>query len=131
MSPRRFVLCTTPAQGHTAPLLSIARRLVADGHEVVFFTTEHYRDKVEATGARLLPFAQDCDAHDLMVANPEREAAAKRGTRGVKDDLRRIFVGPSTGQYRDLAQLLETFPADVIVVDTMFFGAWPYALGPR
>jgi MGT family glycosyltransferase len=125
------VLCTTPAQGHTAPLLSIARRLVADGHEVVFFTTEHYRDKVEATGARLVPFAGSYDAHDLMVANPEREAASNRGTRGVKDDLRRIFVGPLVGQYADLARILETFPADVIVVDTMFFGAWPLALGPR
>jgi MGT family glycosyltransferase len=131
MSPRRFVLCTTPAQGHTAPLLSVARRLVADGHEVVFFTTEHYRDKVEATGARLVPFAKDYDAHDLMVANPERESAAKRGTSGVKDDLRRIFVGPLTSQYADLARLLENFPADVIVVDTMFFGAWPLALGSR
>ena len=125
------MLCTTPAQGHTAPLLSVARRLVADGHEVVFFTTEHYRDKVEATGARLAPFAASYDAHDLMVANPEREASSNRGTRGVKDDLRRIFVGPLVGQYADLAQLLTTFPADVIVVDTMFLGAWPLALGPR
>jgi UDP:flavonoid glycosyltransferase YjiC (YdhE family) len=43
---KRFVLCSTPAQGHTAPLLALAERLVHDGHEVVFFTTEHYRDKV-------------------------------------------------------------------------------------
>ena len=40
-------------------------------------------------------------------------------------------MGPLAGQYADLAQLLTTFPADVIVVDTMFFGAWPLALGPR
>ncbi len=131
VTPRRFILCTTPAQGHTAPLLSVARQLVADGHEVVFFTTEHYRAKVEATGARLAPFAPEYDAHDLMVANPEREAANKRGTRGVKDDLRRIFVGPLTGQYGGLAHIMTTFPADVIVVDTMFFGALPYALGDR
>jgi MGT family glycosyltransferase len=129
VSPKRFVLCTTPAQGHTAPLLSVARRLIADGHEVVFFTTEHYRDKVTATGARFVPFAPEYDAHDLMVANPEREG--RRGIRGVKDDLRRIFVGPITGQYKDLAAILRDFPADVIVVDTMFFGAWPLALGPR
>ncbi len=40
---RRYVLCTTPAQGHTAPLAALSGRLVAEGHEVVFFTTEHYR----------------------------------------------------------------------------------------
>ena len=55
--PGGFLLCATPAQGHTAPLLAIARRLVDDGHEVVFFTTEHYRDKVTPTGAGSSPSA--------------------------------------------------------------------------
>ncbi|MGO8825881.1 MAG: glycosyltransferase [Acidimicrobiales bacterium] len=128
---RRLVLCTTPAQGHTAPLLALARRLVGDGHEVVFFTTAHYRDKVEATGAAFVPFAEEYDAHDLMVANPERESSSKRGVRGVKDDLRRIFMGPIPGQHRDLRTVLDGFPADCIVVDTMFLGALPLALGPR
>ena len=128
---RRFVLCATPAQGHTAPLLALAGRLIGEGHDVAFFTTEHYRDRVEATGARFVPFAAAYDAHDLMVANPARESSSKRGVRGVKDDLRRIFIGPIPGQYRDLRVILERFPPDCIVVDSMFFGALPLALGPR
>lgn len=79
---RRYVLCTTPAQGHTAPLLALARRLVDEGHHVVFFTTPHYRDKVAATGTSFVPFAAEYDAHDLMVANPERESSSKRGRAG-------------------------------------------------
>jgi UDP:flavonoid glycosyltransferase YjiC (YdhE family) len=129
--PRRFVLCTTPAQGHTAPLLALARRLVDEGHDVVFFTTAHYRDKVAATGASFVPFDPAYDAHDLMVANPERESSSKRGVRGVKDDLRRIFIGPVPGQYRDLCTILEEKPADAVVVDSMFLGALPLAFGPR
>ena len=128
---RRFVLCTTPALGHTAPLLAVARRLIADGHDVVFFTTEHYRERVEATGARFVPFAVEDDAHDLMVANPEREVSSKRGVRGVKDDLRRIFIGPLPGQCRDLRAILAHDAVDCIVVDSMFLGALPLALGPR
>jgi MGT family glycosyltransferase len=128
---RRFVLCTTPAQGHTAPLVAVAGRLVAEGHEVVFFTTEHYRATIEATGARFVPFGAEYDAHDLMVANPERESSSKRGVRGVKDDLRRIFIGPVPGQCRDLRAILDGFAADCIVVDSMFLGALPLALGPR
>ena len=131
VTPRRFVLCTTPAQGHTAPLLAVAGRLVGEGHDVVFFTTEHYREKVEATGARFKPFAAADDAHDLMVANPERESTSKRGVRGVKDDLRKIFIGPIPGQCRDLRAILDGFAADCIVVDSMFLGALPLALGPR
>src|ERR1700734_3442606 len=128
---RRFVLCSTPAQGHTTPLVALAGRLISEGHDAVFFTTEHYRDRVEATGARFVPFAAAYDAHDLMVANPARESSSKRGVRGVKDDLRRIFIGPMPGQYRGLRLLLEQFAADCIVVDSMFFGALPLALGPR
>jgi len=129
VTPRRYVLCTTPAQGHTSPLLALARRLVDEGHQVVFFTTAHYRDKVEATGAAFVPFAEEYDAHDLMVANPERESSSKRGVRGVKDDLRRIFIGPIPGQWRDLRGILDEHDPDGVVVDCMFLGALPLALG--
>jgi MGT family glycosyltransferase len=112
-------------------LLALARRLVVEGHDVVFFTTTHYRDKVAATGASFVPFAEEYDAHDLMVANPERESSSKRGVRGVKDDLRRIFIGPIPGQYRDLQAILGERPTDGIVVDAMFLGAIPLALGRR
>ena len=131
MTPRRFVLCATPAQGHAVPLLAIARRLVGDGHQVVFFTTEHYRDRVTATGARFVPLAPECDAHDLMVVNPDREAKARRGLRGVKEDLRRIFLAPLPGQFSGLSEILSDFAADAIVADTMFLGAFPFALRPR
>jgi UDP:flavonoid glycosyltransferase YjiC (YdhE family) len=131
VKPRHFVLCTTPAQGHTNPLLALARRLVDDGHAVTFFTTEHYRERVLRSGAEFVPFAPEYDAHDLMVANLEREASSKRGVRGVKDDLRRIFIGPLVGQFSDLQKILAAGPVDAIVVDTMFFGALPLALGPR
>jgi UDP:flavonoid glycosyltransferase YjiC (YdhE family) len=104
---------------------------VEEGHAVTFFTTAHYRASVEATGAVFEPFAAAYDAHDLMVVNPARETASKRGVRGVKDDLRRIFIGPLPGQYRDLRALLQRSPVDCIVVDSMFLGALPLALGPR
>jgi MGT family glycosyltransferase len=131
VTPKRFLLCSTPAQGHAAPLLAVTRRLLEAGHDVMFFTTEHYRDRVIATGASFSPFAPDYDAHDLMVANPDREATSARGVSGVKDDLRQIFIGPLTGQYADLMKILATYEADVIVIDPMFFGALPLALGPR
>jgi MGT family glycosyltransferase len=128
---RRYLLCTTPALGHTVPLLAVARRLVEQGDEVAFYTTPHYEERVEATGAQFLPFEQAFDAHDLMVVNPEREVSSKRGVGGLKDDLRRIFLGPVPGQARDLATILEAYAADCIVVDSMFLGALPLALGPR
>ncbi len=128
---RRYLFCATPALGHTVPLLAVSRRLVEQGDEVAFYTTPHYEERVEATGAEFLPFEQAFDAHDLMVVNPEREASSKRGVGGVKDDLRRIFVGPLPGQARDIGTILEAYDADCIVVDSMFLGALPLGLKPR
>ena len=66
-----------------------------------------------------------------MVANPERESSSKRGVGGVKDDLRRIFIGArSPADTATCAHILEGFAADCIVVDSMFFGALPLALRP-
>jgi UDP:flavonoid glycosyltransferase YjiC (YdhE family) len=128
---RRFLLCTTPALGHTVPLLAVSRELVEQGHEVAFYTTPHYEERVVATGAEFLPIEAAFDAHDLMVVNPEREASSKRGVGGLKDDLRRIFVGPVPGQARDVGTILKAYAADCIVVDSMFLGALPLGLRPR
>jgi UDP:flavonoid glycosyltransferase YjiC (YdhE family) len=49
----------------------------------------------------------------------------------VKEDLRRIFLGPLPGQFTGLTEILSDFAADVIVADTMFLGAFPFALQPR
>ena len=88
-----------------APLLVIARRLVDDGHDVVFFTTPHYSDRVHAVGARFVPLAPEDDVHDLMVADPAREANSRRGIRGLKEDLRRIFLDPLPGQFAGILEI--------------------------
>lgn len=113
-----------------APLLAIARRLVDDGHDVVFFTTPHYRERVTAIGARFVPLAPEDDVHDLMVADPSREANSRRGIRGLKEDLRRFFLDPLPGQFAGVLEILRTFKADAIVADVMFLGAFPLALRP-
>lgn len=125
----RLLLASTPAQGHTAPMLAVARHLVGRGHEVVFLTTAHYAEKVAGTGARFVALCPEADAHDLLVSNPEREASSRRGLRGVKDDLRRVFIDPAPHQYRDVCRVLSSFTADVVVVDTTFVGIAPLVVG--
>ncbi|MHB8218951.1 MAG: glycosyltransferase [Acidimicrobiales bacterium] len=125
----RLLLATTPAQGHTAPMLAVARHLVGRGHEVVFLTTAHYAERVTGTGARFVALRPEADAHDLLVSNPERESSSRRGLRGVKDDLRRVFIDPAPHQYRDVRQILSGFPADAVIVDTTFVGIAPLVVG--
>lgn len=40
-----------PAHGHINPSLPLVATLVQRGHEIIYFTTENYRQRIEATGA--------------------------------------------------------------------------------
>jgi UDP:flavonoid glycosyltransferase YjiC (YdhE family) len=45
--------------------------------------------------------------------------------------MERIFVDAVPAQHSGLQQVLQSFPADVIIGDDMFFGVLPMLLGPR
>ena len=47
----RFIFFNVPTTGHVDPTLPVAAELVRRGHEVVYFLTEAYRQRVEAVGA--------------------------------------------------------------------------------
>jgi MGT family glycosyltransferase len=46
-----FLFFNVPTTGHVDPTLPLAADLVQRGHEVVYFLTEAYRERVEETGA--------------------------------------------------------------------------------
>lgn len=124
----RLLLAATPAQGHVAPMLAVARHLVGHGHEVVVLTSPHFAEQAAATGARFEALRPEADRHDLLVASAGRGASARRGFRGLKDDLTRIFIDPAPHQYHDLVAVLSCFPADAVLVDAAFVGVVPLAL---
>ena len=47
-----------PAHGHTNPVLPIVKQLVENGHEVLFYNAESFRDKVEPTGVNFKPLPE-------------------------------------------------------------------------
>lgn len=69
----KIIIASTPATGHLNPLLSIARMLVADGHEVVGMSASSMRDRIEAVGATFYPFPAkaDFDLRAIEVVFPE------------------------------------------------------------
>lgn len=52
----RVLIGNIPAYGIAMPSLPLARALVEAGHEVDYLLTEGFRARVEATGARLVPY---------------------------------------------------------------------------
>jgi UDP:flavonoid glycosyltransferase YjiC (YdhE family) len=128
----KIILASTPVAGHVNPLLAAARILLAAGHEVVVTTGSVFRHKVEVTGARFHALAEgaDLDVSDMDATFPERKTFAP-GPAQLRFDFENLFVNTIPAQFATLETILETFPADLILTDTLFAGVMPFLLGAR
>jgi UDP:flavonoid glycosyltransferase YjiC (YdhE family) len=126
-----ILICCTPAEGHVAPLLAIARHLAAVGHEVRFIGGRAYAERVSAAGLPFLPLpeAGDLDLDHANEAYPER--AALTGLKEVRWSMVNLFARPAIHQVRAIDAALADRPADVILTDLMSFGAILYCARPR
>ncbi len=57
----KIVFFCIPAHGHTNPTLSVVQELIARGHEVLYYSYELFREKIESTGAKFVA----CDDYDM------------------------------------------------------------------
>ncbi|MFE0155581.1 nucleotide disphospho-sugar-binding domain-containing protein [Nonomuraea sp. NPDC059007] len=105
--------------GHLRPLLPVAARLVDRGHEVWWHTSKERKDLVEASGARFTPFVHTPTLEEL----PPEPPGGERWLAAVNGQLRRFLVDRAMGQVRDYQAILDTCPADVLVVDACSLGA--------
>ncbi|SEH74534.1 glycosyltransferase, MGT family [Mycolicibacterium rutilum] len=118
-----IVITSVPAQGHIAPLLTVAENFVARGDDVRFLTGAAFADRVAATGAEFiaLPAEAEFDERPLCDQFPER--AKLKGTRAVAFDVEHVFARPAKAQYQALASVLAARPADVVLSEPTFLGA--------
>jgi MGT family glycosyltransferase len=127
----KILIASTNLTGHLNPLLSIGRLLIEEGHEVVVQTASVVRDRVEGIGAifRAFPPEIDYDLRDLDARFPERKTLPP--PERVAFDIKHVFVDPIPAGHKGLQQVLQEFPADVVLADATFFGTYPMLLGPR
>ncbi len=128
----KILVASTPAAGHLNPLLAVSKILIAAGHEVVGLTGSWLRDRVESAGLKFhaLPAGADLDTRDILALIPELKDLPP-GPEQDRAGAYRLFADTIPGQHKGLQQILQDFPADVIVADDMYFGALPMLLGPR
>lgn len=123
-----ILFCAGPFTGHVEPMLPIARELVRLGRHVHFLTGRAFESKVASTGATWhpLPSSVDFDVTDLSASFPARDSL--QGARRAQYDLEHIFVRPIAEQSTRIDEIVEQMSIDVVVVETMFFGAIPLVL---
>jgi UDP:flavonoid glycosyltransferase YjiC (YdhE family) len=116
------ILGAIPFDGHVTPMLGVARRFTELGIRVRFLTGSDYADRVRATGADFLPLPAEADHVDASVV---RDAGEKRlrGAAALRENLDRVFIHPTGGQYRALLAALEAEPADAVLTESGFSGS--------
>ncbi|MEJ0092770.1 MAG: nucleotide disphospho-sugar-binding domain-containing protein [Methylocella sp.] len=126
------LIASTPATGHLNPLLAVGHTLIAEGHEVVGLSGSAMRKRIEGIGAsfRALPPEADRDLRDIRSLFPEI-AAIPPGPRFSRFLFKLLFVDTLRAQHEGLRQVLQDFPADVIIADSLFLGTLPMLLGLR
>ncbi|HEX3346682.1 MAG TPA: hypothetical protein VHS58_01115, partial [Acetobacteraceae bacterium] len=128
----KILMASTPLTGHLNPLLAVGHVLMAEGHELVVLSGSWLRSRIERAGAqfRAFPGRADADFRNIATVAPEL-AELPPGCEWLRVAVERIFIDPLAAQYMGLQQVLQDFPADVILGDDMFFGVLPMLLGRR
>ena len=116
----RVLVAAMPFAGHATPMRSLARTLVARGHDVVAYTGQRYSGGFVAEGARSMTWkhAPDFDDRDIHATFPE--VTDGRGVRAVTTNLEHVFLRTGVGQARDI---LDAGTFDVMVTDQLAIGS--------
>ncbi|WP_432947642.1 glycosyltransferase [Kribbella sp. CA-253562] len=119
----RIVIASMPLAGHVGPLRPIARALVQAGHDVRWCTGKRFEESVSSTGARYVPLAPEIDhlSANLEDVFPERRGLT--GLKGLKFDMKRVFIDPIPKQLESLRRAADEEQIDVLVADNAFSGA--------
>lgn len=123
----RFVLSAMPFTGHIHPIRAVATALIARGHDVRVYSGAAFRDAVEVTGARLVPWrhAPDFDENDLAATFPRLEG--RKGIRQVLINVEEVFINTAAAQVQDLRDEWARESWDLLAGDDLSIGAALYA----
>lgn len=108
----KIIFFCIPAHGHTNPTLEVVRELVNRGHEVLYYSYETFREKIEGTGAKFVA----CDKYDV-----EQSLSPEDGARIGKDLAfsTKVLVDTTLALDEMVCRELEELKPDVVVADSM------------
>jgi MGT family glycosyltransferase len=127
----KILIASIPVPGHLNPVLGVAGILVKHGHEVVVLTGSQLKPVVEAAGMPFRPLSEaNMGPSEYFAKYPERHEKSP-GMEMFGFDMEHYFLANLPGQARGLEEALRSFPADIVLAESFFFGTLALLLGPR
>lgn len=115
---KKILFAIWPALGHVRPALELAKRLKQENHEVIFYTSKAYSNKIEKEGIRFYPFdnQKEFTGETLNEVFPEYfkiNKAIDKFRWGVDNIIAPTLIGFT----KDLEKIIEVEKPDLMVVD--------------
>ena len=103
-----------PIPGHVAPIAPVVRALVDRGHQVIWYTSAFFAEKVAASGAEFSPIVSTLDFGDADYDRHYPERVKYEGLQKLIFDFEHVFVGSVEGYVTDLRALIESNHPDAL-----------------
>lgn len=120
---KTFLFTTWEGGGNIPPAITIARQLRAAGHRVRLMSDEANREEAEEAGIAFHAWRTAPSRPDKTPEScPLRDWEATSPQEGIGLVLSKIMFGPALEYARDLAEVLDEEPADLVVTSEMLPG---------
>ncbi|HEV8282815.1 MAG TPA: nucleotide disphospho-sugar-binding domain-containing protein [Chitinophagaceae bacterium] len=121
MEAKKILFACIPADGHLNPMTGIAMELINRGHDVRWYTSKIFEEKLNKLGIPHYPFKKALEANQFNVDElfPERKKL-KTGIPQLKFDLKNFFIYRAPEYFEDISEIKESFPFDIFVCDGAF-----------
>lgn len=120
---KKILFACAPADGHFYPLTGLAVHLKHLGHDVHWYASSIYKEKIENLGITYHPFsiARDISADKLDYFFPERKKI-KNAIKRTCFDMENFFIRRAPEYYQDIKNIYQEFPFDLLMADIAFTG---------
>lgn len=122
-SPKRILFATVPADGHFNPLTGIAKHLQSLGHDVRWYSSVMYKEKLEKLEIPCYPFrkAMEVTGDTVDAIFPERKRI-KNPIKKLNFDIVNFFINRGPEYFADIINIHRSFPFDLVIADCAFTG---------
>src|SRR3954451_11874023 len=112
----RILFTTRPMAGHRRPGLPLAKQLIAEGHEVAWYSGANYEAEIARTGARIYRMDPALDIDDAHIEGRND----KPGLSALKRAITEVFIDPIPAWVEEIDRILDDFRPDVMVAEQGF-----------
>jgi len=121
MEPKKILFANVPADGHFNPMTGIAMELKSQGHDVRWYTSKMFTEKLKKLGIPHYPFKKALEVNQFNINDvfPERKKL-KTGVPQLKFDIKNFFVYRAPEYFEDISEIKQSFSFDVFICDATF-----------